>query len=425
MSGVLTFRGSPTRSYYGTGPIPDSPRVQWSYPDTQMCSLSSVGAETTQWCGTGWTGQPAVWELDGEVWVAYGGYDRKVHVIDGVTGIARMAPFETGDLIKGSVSVDPDGYPLIYVGSRDNQLRILSFDQGELVELWSLDARTIEPRMWNDDWDGSPLILGDYMIEGGENSVLHVVRLNKAYDDSGRAIVAPELVATEPGWDQDLINAVGNNVSIENSVAAYGSVVYFANSGGLVQGWDLAGVDGGGAPEQVFRYWAGDDIDASIVIDEFGFLYVGVEYERGNNRSREVGQILKLDPNLEDPLIWSVADQGRLPAGVWATPAVVGERVYASTDTGRLIGIDRVNGEIVWEKQFGLPLWSSQVVVDDVLLQGDCGGMLHAYDVSDITIEPAEIWSVEIGGCIESTPVIWEGRIYVGTRAGRFHMISD
>lgn len=426
VSGVLTFRGSPTRSFYGSGPIPESPSIQWSYPGNQMCSLSSVGSETTQWCGMGWTGQPAVWERDDEVWVAFGAYDRKVHVLDGVTGTPRVAPFETGDLIKGSVSVDPEGYPLIYVGSRDNQLRVLSFDQGALVELWALDARTIEPRMWNDDWDGSPLILGDYLIEGGENSVLHVIKLNRSYGADGHAVVAPELVATEPGWDQELINAVGNNVSIENSVAAYGSVVYFSNSGGLVQGWDLAAVDGGGAPEQVFRYWAGDDVDASIVIDEFGFLYVGVEYERGNNRSREVGQILKLDPtNLDDPLIWSVADQGRLPAGVWATPAVVGDRVYASTDTGRLMGLDRATGAIIWEKQFSLPLWSSQVVVDDVLLQGDCDGTLHAYDVSDTSIDPPEIWSVSIGGCIESTPVIWDGRVYVGTRAGQFHMISD
>ena len=65
------------------------------------------------------------------------------------------------------------------------------------------------------------------------------------------------------------------------------------------------------------------------------------------------------------------------------------------------------------------------MVVDDVLIQGDCNGVLHAYDVSDTTVEPPELWTVELGGCIESTPAVWKGRIYVGTRGGRFYAIGD
>ena len=29
-----------------------------------------------------------------------------------------------------------------------------------------------------------------------------------------------------------------------------------------------------------------------------------------------------------------------------------------------------------------------------------------------------------LGGCIESTPAVWKGRIYVGTRAGAVHALS-
>ena len=65
------------------------------------------------------------------------------------------------------------------------------------------------------------------------------------------------------------------------------------------------------------------------------------------------------------------------------------------------------------------------VVVDDVLVQGDCNGVLHGYDVSDPRVLPPELWSVELGGCIESTPAVWRGRLFVGTRAGRFFAIGD
>ena len=39
--------------------------------------------------------------------------------------------------------------------------------------------------MWNDDWDGAPLILKDYLITGGENSWFHIIRLNRSLDPSG------------------------------------------------------------------------------------------------------------------------------------------------------------------------------------------------------------------------------------------------
>ena len=33
VEGLLTFRGNPTRTYYGEGPVPDSPEVLWRFPD--------------------------------------------------------------------------------------------------------------------------------------------------------------------------------------------------------------------------------------------------------------------------------------------------------------------------------------------------------------------------------------------------------
>lgn len=391
-----------------------------------MCAESAVGEEVTLWCGTGWTGQPAVWERDEELWLAFGAFDRNVHFLDALTGEQRLSSFPTGDIIKGSVTIDPDGYPLLYTGSRDNFLRVISFEGDAPVELWSLDARTISPRLWNDDWDGAPLVVGDWLIEGGENSVLHVVDLNRSLRRDGGVTVSPELIATVPGWDDELLAAVGGNVSIENSVAMSGDTVWFANSGGLVQGWDLGPLDVGEPPEQVFRYWVGDDVDASIVVDDEGFLYVAAEYERANQRSRDVGQLIKLDPSASgDPLVWSVADSATSPAGLWATPAVTADMVYASTNGGRLLGVDRFTGAIVWEKRLPGPLWSSQLVVDDVLIQGDCAGGLHAYDVSDPTVDPPELWTVQLNGCIESTPALWDGGIWVGTRGGRMHYLAD
>ena len=44
--------------------------------------------------------------------------------------------------------------------------------------------------------------------------------------------------------------------------------------------------EGKAAFPEVFSYWDGDDTDASIVVDEAGFLYVDVEYQRDLPRAK-------------------------------------------------------------------------------------------------------------------------------------------
>jgi outer membrane protein assembly factor BamB len=429
VEGLLTFRGNPTRTYYGKGPVPTDPEILWQHPpEGAMCSESDDGSGVMVWCGTGWTGQPAVFEREGRTWVVFGAYDRAVHFVDAETGNRILPDFPTGDIIKGSVTIDPDGYPLVYTGSRDDYYRVIAIDQPVPTELWALHADDVAPVYWNDDWDGSGLILDDYLFEGGENSQFHIAKLNRGYGPGGEVTVAPELVFNTPGWDDQLISEYGSTqFSIENSVAMYGNTAYFSNSAGLVQGWDVSGLrTGAGSPVRTFRYWTGDDTDASVVIDEEGMLYVASEYEKHNARSNEAGQIMKLDPASPDnPVVWSIPDQGGGVQGVWATAGLHDDLVIVPTNSGRILGIDRDSGDIRWEKNLPAPTWSSPVIVDDVWIQGDCDGVLHAFDVSDTMVDPPELWSVEIGGCIESTPALYDGRIFVGTRDGLFTALGD
>ncbi|HSL57112.1 MAG TPA: PQQ-binding-like beta-propeller repeat protein [Acidimicrobiales bacterium] len=428
VDGLLTFRGNASRSFHGTGPVPaEAPAERWSYPASgALCSSSTDLGSTRDWCGLGWTGQPAVVERDDRTWVVFGAYDGAVHFVDGDTGESILPPFPTGDLVKGSVAVDPDGFPIVYVGSRDDHLRAIAIDGDAPRELWRLSARDLSPGVWNDDWDPSPLVIDDVLLTASESGQVLAVRLNRAIGDDGLVRVRPTLLWNAPAWDAELLTAVGDAVSsVETSVTVSGDVLYHASSAGLVQGWDLGHLALGVEPTRVFRYWAGDDIDASVVADDEGMLYVGVEFERLNERSRQVGQVLKLDPSRgDDPLVWSVPVAAYEGDGVWGTPAVHRDIVIAPTDSGRVLGIDRATGEVRWELSLFGPLWSSPAVVDDVLLQGDCGGTLHAFDLSDTAVAPPTLWSTVVGGCIEATPAVWEGRIYVGTRAGQVHALG-
>lgn len=483
-AGLSMFRGNGHRAFYGTGPLPrDAPRVLWRFPEGgPMSASSSEGGESRVWAGTGWTGQPVVVEQGGTTRVMFGAYDRALHVLNADTGERLLPDLPTGDLIKGSVMADPDGYPLLYSGSRDNFFRVVALDRAEPEVLWRLDAASVPHPVWNNDWDSSAVLVGDYLFEGGENSYFFIIRLNRGFDDAGKVTVAPKVVLAMPGYDDALFAAVGDRtVSIESSPALHldpvrGDRVYFTNSGGRVMGLDIsalglsaagygpagqapgtwedgvriaepaaaAGASGPAARPAVpvlppppadaefpvvFKYWTGDDVDASPVIDEDGMLYVGVELERMLPRAKEVGQLIKLDPYRDgDPLVWSVAVPAKgEKGGIWATPALHGDMVYVPTHTGRLLGVDRDGGSIVWEKPFTYHAWGSAAVVDDTLIVGDTDGWIHAYDVSDPSVDPPELWKVQVpgGGAVESTPAVWRGRIYVGSRNGYFYCFGE
>lgn len=420
--GLTMFRGNPTRSFYGTGPIPTAPPdVLWRYPENPMCGSSVVAGTSSVWCGTGWTGQPSVWERpDGVTEVVFGAYDKSVHFVDADTGLPTRQPFATGDIIKGSVTIDPDQFPLLYAGSRDNKLRVIALDREPVEEIWSLDAYEVRG-IWNDDWDGNPVVVDDMLYVGGENGWFFAIRLHRGYSE-GLVTVEPEIVWSMPGWNDELLGRVGSNVSIESSVVVFDRTVYFANSGGRIVGVDMDLVDAGAEDPVVFDFWAGDDIDATMAADADGMLYVAVELERFNERSEELGQLLSLDPSQpDDPLRWGVPVPGMAGSdgGMWASPAVAHAMVYVPTHTGRLLAVDAATGEITWEDTVGFHAWSSAVVVDDRLVVGTCEvPELRSYDLSDPR-QPVLQWAIPAAdGCIESTPAVWNGRIYVGSRDG-------
>ncbi len=440
VNGLTMFRGNPTRTFFGTGPVPaTSPDRLWRYPESPMSGQSPVGREPKTWSGTGWTGQPLVHERqDGKTELIFGAYDKHIHFLDAATSERLRPSYDMGDIIKGTVTLDPDGYPLLYAGSRDPRFRILALDGDEVREVWSLHAKAVEG-MWNDDWDSNPVVVDDMLYVGGENSWWFAIKLNRGYDDDGMVTVNPEIVYQMPAWTDDLFDLLGRQHSVENSTAIFGQKAYFATSGGRVVGVDLTDVENGNA-EVFFDWWMGDDIDSTITIDKEGFVYViaHADHEKTNNtaarRVREVGQLVKLNTSVAvgdpltslTPIVWNAeipAARGQ-DTGAWATPALHPDGlIFVPTDSGDLLAIDTDTGETVWSDSVGVNAWSSPAIVDDTLVIAvDCftdQSGLRAYDITD-PLAPRELWTrpLATGGCVESTPAVWNGTIYVGSRDG-------
>ena len=214
-----------------------------------------------------------------------------------------------------------------------------------------------------------------------------------------------------------------DDVSIENSVAFYKGVVYFSNSAGLVQGWDISDILRGGTHyKRVFRFWDGDQTDASVVIDQQGYLYVGRHMDENEPRpetlarDKQIGALMKLNPhNPSHPLVWSVKVGGYSPHdGLLGTPALYKGVVYAAGIGGQLLAVNQQTGHVNWQINQNSQTWGSPVPIDNQLVIGDCTGGLHDYDISNPRVPPKILWTVHLDGCIESTPAVWRGMLWVG-----------
>ena len=176
----------------------------------------------------------------------------------------------------------------------------------------------------------------------------------------------------------------------------------------------------------MFRFWTGDDSDGSIVADERGLPLRRRRVRAGQRDLQAQRPDDEARPRKPDnPLVWKVDDLNRSggKGGIYDSPALYKDLIIWGTNKGDVIAVDRANGTVRWR----IPLsrvHMSPVVVDGVMVVGDCTGILNAYDIADTTAQPKQLWSIKPGACIESTPAVWKGTLYFGTRGGAIHALG-
>jgi len=92
---------------------------------------------------------------------------------------------------------------------------------------------------------------------------------------------------------------------------------------------------------------------------------------------------------------------------------------------GAIVAVNQKTGKLMWTVKLPGPTWMSPVPIGHQLLVGDCAGVLHGFDISQPRRVPEELWRIQLDGCIESTPAVWHGMIWIGSRGGGIYGIGD
>ncbi|MEM1350196.1 MAG: PQQ-binding-like beta-propeller repeat protein, partial [Myxococcota bacterium] len=92
---MLMFRGNPTHTFYGTGPVSERPSLQWQKPLARF--HTTLRGRKVTWTGTGWSGQPVKYGK----YVFVGGQGGYVYAFEAATGKIRWR-FRGRRMFKGS-----------------------------------------------------------------------------------------------------------------------------------------------------------------------------------------------------------------------------------------------------------------------------------------------------------------------------------
>lgn len=435
MKGVTCFRGNPQRNYYGEGPLPTGDvEVKWRYP--------ILGSTDGRWTGVGWTGQTLLVEWPKEVrkWMNFtrqpgparelicGALNGYVHFVDADTGKPSRKPLKMPSPypIKGTVTVDPRGFPLLYVGcgvrvGPKPAYRVFSLlDFKELLALPADDP--IAPRKWPGS-DSNALVLDDTLFMPCENGLFFDVKLNAEWDaTNGKLTIRPKVRKT-----------VLSKVGMESSMAVWNDLGYVADNKGTVREVNLR-------DPRKFRTIAelGDDTDSTIVIGPNGDLLVGIEKDKRSGASAKGIVYCLKQPTSSGgkfTIRWkwefqagSILGAHPVNGGVLSTGALYLPKndahsiIYTTSHhptigRGFVVALDLATGKLRWKQKLSAFAWSSPIVSGDAVFCADSVG--HARILSAKTGESLIGDSpLQLGANVEGSPIAWGGHVYVGIRGG-------
>ena len=450
VQGITTFRGNNFRdtAAYGFAELKNYKFGNyWSY---NTGSLSAPDGES--WSGSGWVGQPLIvkwpketkavmnmydWAKadDDLVEVIYGTMDGNIYFLDLKTGQRTRDNLFIGYTFKGAGSLDPRGYPLLYIGAGYNSTRgnsrafIISLIDGKILHTFGPeDTYGFALRAWP-MFDGSPLVDAetDQLIYPGENGIVYLIKLHTRYDEkAGTISIEPETVK----WHYNGRNTTLQQywVGFEDSPVIWRGHMIIADNGGRLMCLDLNTLE----LDWVQNIW--DDSNGTPVLsieDGHPYIYVGTSFHLGwRSWTTASVPLFKVDAE-NGEIIWKTEytchTEKSLSGGIQSTVALGKDElegyVYvtvAKTDkynNGVLACLDRETGEVVWEHKSQYT-WSSPVLIYN---SDGSGCLLYCnYFGQTMYLMNAKTGEVldtfNLAGGVEASPAVYENTVVVGTR---------
>ncbi|MBO4562408.1 MAG: PQQ-binding-like beta-propeller repeat protein, partial [Clostridia bacterium] len=455
--GVLSFRGSCFRQdpYFGTAKVDAGKlRILW-HRDTYSVPKGEGGNYSGVWTGSGWTGQALVvrwdretkaimnmfdWakEKDGLIEVIYATMDGNIYFYDMETGEPTRNKLVFGVPFKGSGTVDPRGWPILYVGQGDHykesgkesKFYAISLIDGHVLGTFGNKPDSFALRSFH-AYDSAPIVdaATDTLFYPGENGIFYRIKLNTSYDKAAGTLTIDPETPVKVRYEAIRTQSGKYWLGYEASAVAWRHYVYLCDNAGFMQCVDVDTM------KTVWVQDIWDDTNATPCFEEdpengTGYLYVGntLDNKMDSNGKGKVA-FFKIDA-CSGEIIWqkeyevytdkhvtggfqgsAVLGRGELEGLVITTYSSVGNG-YA----GYVVAYDKQTGEEVWKYRVTGYTWCSPVAMYDAngkayIIVCNCTG-----DICVLDGKGNELDKINVESNIEASPVAFDNYIVIGTR---------
>lgn len=428
--GIYTFRGSATRNPNFHGHLTDDTiqiKVDWEYSTRSDYTVTCLGA----WGGgVGWTGQPLYvqWPEDSlqrkEIIVVSLCGD--ICFIDFETGEASRTPLDVKNVLKGTPALNSSLNGHLYIGHAVPKgapfgTQVVNLYTRETINLSGRDNKAW--RSWG-GYDSSPLEAGGFLFRPAENGGIYKYYIG----DGGYRLQSVLRYST---------TKAKASPGMESSMAICRNYGYIGDNAGNILCINL------NTMKPVWTYWNHDDTDASPVVeleDGIPYVYTGCEVDRQG--SKGFSHFIKLN-GLTGELIWEdtipchklLYGDKSSDGGMYVTP-LLGEGdceglifssfcEQTSKTYSEFMAFDKQDGRIVYRLPMKHECWSSPVAFyndkgEMFIFIGDRAGTVYLIKGKTGEI----IASEKIGFNFESSPIVVDNKIIVGSRGNKIFKIS-
>ena len=445
VSGIVTFRGNNYRdsAAYGEQNIVNRQFGSYWNHNTGVMQTGSFTSYNM------WTGQQltAVWpkelrshmnmydwakEKDELVEVISPSGDGYIYFLDLATGESTRDPLYMGFPFKGTGTLDPRGYPLLYCGggyntaSGSSRAFVISLIDCSILYEFGASDDGFALRNWP-MYDAAPLVDAetDTLIYAGENGVVYFIKLGTNYDpDAGTIAIGP---AKCTKWRY---SASRYWLGFEASPVAYEGYLFLADNGGRLMCLDM---------NKLELVWVQDILDDSnctpvlSVEDGHPYLYVSTSFHYGwRSYTTADVPVWKIDAE-NGEIVWqtnyscytvdglSGGAQGSMVSGGGNVSDLVFIALarYPQAGTSQLLALDKETGEEVWNFPTQTYSWSTPALIYDsegngYLIYTVTGHYIYLIDAAT----GEELDSMNLGALIEASPSVYDNTVLIGTSAG-------
>ncbi|MBR5713638.1 MAG: PQQ-binding-like beta-propeller repeat protein [Clostridia bacterium] len=455
--GVLSFRGSCFRRnpFYGTAKVDSGKlRTLWNH-ETYSLGKGEGGNYSSVWTGSGWTGQALTirWDDDtkaamnlydsakakeGLIEVIYPTMDGNIYFYDIETGEPTRDKLVMGVPFKGSGSVDPRGWPILYVGQGDHyssegkasKIYIISLIDCKVLATVGAKPDSFALRTWH-AYDSAAVVDAntDTLFYPGENGILYRVKLNTQYDKVAGTLSMNPSAPVKVRYQSTRTKAGNYWLGYEASAVAWREYLYLCDNAGFMQCVDA------NTMETVWVQDIWDDTNATPCLEEdpenkTAYLYVGNTLDNKADASGK-GDVafFKIDACTGN-IVWekdyTITTTSKVTGGFQGS-ALLGEgeidglviTTYCSTGTsyeGIVVAYDTKTGDEVWTFKVAGYTWCSPVALYDengkaYIIVCNCIGDIYVLDGHGQQLD-----KINVESNIEASPVAFDNYIVIGTR---------